>query len=160
MPIKLEINKWQIILMTLFLKIRSYKFSITIELILSWWQSFWRLDLTNLYYDRIDITEGAEILKSNRSRECMICHYWFLNDAFKFQVWYALVAMICLSINNIAIITVKSIGYCRVIHSISNLEHSKSQAINLLKTSVLENRLFLLYAKWFIVNIVWTSKNL
>ena len=37
-----------------------------------------------LYYDRIDISEGIDPTKSNKSRECMIHHYWFLNHVFKF----------------------------------------------------------------------------
>ena len=28
-----------------------------------------------LYCDRIDITEGIDLAKSNSSKECMICHY-------------------------------------------------------------------------------------
>ena len=33
-----------------------------------------------LYYNKIIISEGIDIDKSNKSCECMICHYWyFLN---------------------------------------------------------------------------------
>ena len=28
-------------------------------------------------YDRIDISEGVDINKTNASKECDICHYWF-----------------------------------------------------------------------------------
>ena len=28
-----------------------------------------------LYYDKIDISEGIDLAKSNNSKECMICHY-------------------------------------------------------------------------------------
>ena len=38
-----------------------------------------------LYYDRIDTSEGTDPTKSNKSRECMICYYWFFNHEFKFQ---------------------------------------------------------------------------
>ena len=38
-----------------------------------------------LYYDRIDISEGIDPTKSNRSKECAICHYWFFNHGFVFQ---------------------------------------------------------------------------
>ena len=38
-----------------------------------------------LYYDRIDISEGIDPTKSNKSREYMICHYSFFNHGFKFQ---------------------------------------------------------------------------
>ena len=38
-----------------------------------------------LYYDRIDISEGIDPTKSNKSREWMTCHYFFFNHGFKFQ---------------------------------------------------------------------------
>ena len=38
-----------------------------------------------VYYDRIDISEGIDPTKDNKSRECMICHYWFFYHGFKFQ---------------------------------------------------------------------------
>ena len=40
-----------------------------------------------LYYDRIDIakSEGINVTKSNSSKECMVCHYYILNQGFKFQ---------------------------------------------------------------------------
>ena len=60
-----------------------------------------------LYYDRIDISEGIDLAKSNKSKECMICHYWFFNHGFKFQdfvcnAWHDL-TMLCLNISDIAI---------------------------------------------------------
>ena len=30
-----------------------------------------------LEYDRIDISEGIDIDKTNKSKECMLCHYWY-----------------------------------------------------------------------------------
>ena len=36
-----------------------------------------------LKYDRIDISEGIDVDKTNESRECKFCHYWcFLNKNF------------------------------------------------------------------------------
>ena len=33
--------------------------------------------------DRVDISEGIDINKTNKSQECMFCHYWyFLNKDF------------------------------------------------------------------------------
>ena len=33
-----------------------------------------------LKYDKIDISEGIDVDKADRSKECMFCHYWyFLN---------------------------------------------------------------------------------
>ena len=35
---------------------------------------------------RIDISEGTDFDKSNKSVECMICHYWYFKDiGFKYQ---------------------------------------------------------------------------
>ena len=31
-----------------------------------------------LQYERIDVSEGIDLNKSDKSKECMICHYWFL----------------------------------------------------------------------------------
>ena len=38
-----------------------------------------------LEYDRIDILEGINLNKTNKSKECMLCHYWyFLHKKFSF----------------------------------------------------------------------------
>ena len=33
-----------------------------------------------LEYDRIDISEGIDINKANKSKERMLCHYWYFLD--------------------------------------------------------------------------------
>ena len=39
-----------------------------------------------LEYERIDISEGVDVNKTNLSKECDICHYWyFKNIAFKYE---------------------------------------------------------------------------
>ena len=39
-----------------------------------------------LKYDKIDITEGIDLDKTNKSRECMFCHYWYyLNKNFSYD---------------------------------------------------------------------------
>ena len=77
-----------------------------------------------LYYDKIDISDGIDPTKSNKSRECMICHYWFFNHRFKFQDHVCNhchdLTMLCLNISDIAIITVKNVDYCCVMYNISN----------------------------------------
>ena len=92
-----------------------------------------------LYYDRIDISEGIDLVKSNSSKECMICHYWYFNHGLNFQDYvcngYHDLTMFSVNISDIAIITVKNVDYCCIIHNIS-----KSEAINLLENSVLEGR--------------------
>ena len=64
-----------------------------------------------LYYDRIDVSEGIDVNKTSKSKECNICHFWhFLNKGFKFQpnVCNRCHDLLIMSMNlsNIAIITV------------------------------------------------------
>ena len=33
-----------------------------------------------LEYDKIDIWEGVDINKTNKSKECMLCRYWYFLD--------------------------------------------------------------------------------
>ena len=38
-----------------------------------------------LKYDKTDITEGINVDKTNKSRKCMFCHYWYyLNKNFSY----------------------------------------------------------------------------
>ena len=38
-----------------------------------------------LKYVKIDISEGIDVDKTNESRECKFCHYWyFLNKNFSY----------------------------------------------------------------------------
>ena len=38
-----------------------------------------------LKYDKIDITEGIDLDKSNKSKKCMFYHYWYyLNKSFSY----------------------------------------------------------------------------
>ena len=37
-----------------------------------------------LEYDRIDISEGIDINKTNASKECDICYYWYFLDKKNF----------------------------------------------------------------------------
>ena len=38
-----------------------------------------------LKYDKIDITESIDLNKTNKSKECMFCHYWYyLNKNFSY----------------------------------------------------------------------------
>ena len=69
----------------------------------------------------------------------MICNYWFFNHGFKFQDFVCNgchdLTILSVNIRDIAIITVKNVNYRCIIHNIS-----KSEAINLLKNYVLEDR--------------------
>ena len=87
-----------------------------------------------LYYDdRIDISKGSkgiDLAKSNNSKECMMCHYFFFNHGFGFPNSVCRdchdLAMFGVNISNIAIIIVKNADYHCIIQNIS-----KSEAINL-----------------------------
>ena len=42
-----------------------------------------------LEYDRIDIFEGTDANKTNTSKECETCHYWyFLDKGFKYEPYF------------------------------------------------------------------------
>ena len=39
-----------------------------------------------LQYERIDISEGIDFDKSDKSKERMICHYWYFKDiGYKYE---------------------------------------------------------------------------
>ena len=92
-----------------------------------------------LYYDRIHTSEGMDLDKSNNSKEFIICQYFFFNHGFKFQDYVCNgchdLSLLCLDISDIAIITVKNVDCRCIMYNIN-----KSEAINLLENSGLENR--------------------
>ena len=60
-------------------------------------------------YDRINILEGIDVKKTNRSKECNICHYWyFKNISFKHEPYLCNgchnLMRKAMSVNNIAIV--------------------------------------------------------
>ena len=58
-----------------------------------------------LQYERIDISEGIEFDKTNKSVECMICHYWYFKDiGFKYQLY------VCNGCHEIEIEMIKKAG--------------------------------------------------
>ena len=68
----------------------------------------------------------------------MICHYWIFNHGFKFEDSICNGChdlMLSLNIRDVVITAVKNVGYRFIIHDIS-----KSEAINLLENSALEDR--------------------
>ena len=87
-----------------------------------------------LYYDRINISERTHLTKSNNSKECRIFYYWCFNCGFEFKDPACNgchdLTMLSVNISDIAIITIKTVDYCCIIHNIS-----KSEAINLLQNS-------------------------
>ena len=42
-----------------------------------------------LEYDRIDVSEGIDVNKTNLSKECMLCHYkYFLGKNFSYGPYF------------------------------------------------------------------------
>ena len=80
-----------------------------------------------LYYDRIRLSEGIYLAKSNNSKECIIHRYRFFNQGWKFQDSICNgchnLTMLSINITNVAIVTVKNVDYFCIIHN------SKSEAI-------------------------------
>ena len=71
-----------------------------------------------LEYEKIDICEGIDVNKSNNSRECSLCHYWyFIDKNFNYQKYLCNncldMSMKAVSIKNLAIIYFKG-NACRV----------------------------------------------
>ena len=65
-----------------------------------------------LRYERIDVSEGTDINKSNRSKECMLCHYWYCKDiGCKFELRVSNgchnISMMAYELKNIAILKKK-----------------------------------------------------
>ena len=67
-----------------------------------------------LEYNRIDISEGIDVNKTNLSNDCDICHYWYLrilvlnmNLIFIMDV----IMQKAMSFNNIAIVYVNGSAY-------------------------------------------------
>ena len=69
-----------------------------------------------LEYDRINISEGIDVNKTNLSKECDIFHYWYYKDiVFKYEPYLCNdcddLMQKAMSFNNIAVIYVKGSAY-------------------------------------------------
>ena len=86
-----------------------------------------------LYFNRIVFSEGIDVNKTSKSRECDICHYWyFLNKGFKFQQNVCNrchdLLMMSMNLSDTAILNTKGSDYPCIITGIS-----KNEAIKLLQ---------------------------
>ena len=94
-----------------------------------------------LEYDRIDISEGTDINKTNVSKECKICHYWYFKDiGFKYEPYicngcHGLMQQ-AISFNDVAIVYVKG-SACRI--RFWNM--SKDDAISIMNNSNLVDQI-------------------
>ena len=105
--------------------------------------------------DRTDISEGIDVDMSDKSKECMLCHYWyFLNKNFSYGPYLCdgcyNIMQKCNKFKNIAIVHVK-----KSVYRIYFLYMSKREAKKLMENSNLidkkgvlwKNLFFLLYKK-------------
>ena len=93
-----------------------------------------------LYFDRIEVSEGTDFNKTNASKECDICHYWyFLNFSFKFQPNVCKrchdFIMMSMNLSDIAILNIKGSDYRCIISLIR-----KTEAINLIQNAGLTEK--------------------
>ena len=91
-------------------------------------------------YERIDISEGIDINKTNKSKECMLCHYWyFLDSNFSYGPYLCdgsyNIMQKSKNFKNIAIVHVKKSAY-----RIYFLYMSKCKAKKLMNNSNLSDK--------------------
>ena len=82
--------------------------------------------LQMLYHDRIDVSEGAALAKSNYSKKCTSCSYYFFNHRFEFQDAVCNgchdLTMLSVNISDIAVITIKNVDYGVLFITLANLK--------------------------------------
>ena len=97
-----------------------------------------------LKYNRIDISEGIDINKTNAWKECKTCHYWYVKDiGFKYEPYlcnccHGLMQK-AISFNDVAIVYVKGSAY-----RIHFWYMSKDDAISIMNNSNLVDKMSLL----------------
>ena len=89
-----------------------------------------------LEYEKIDISDGIDVNKSDKSKESMLCHYWyFLDKRFSYGPYLCYrgynMTQKCDKLKNIAIVHVKESVY-----RIYFLFMSKHEAKKLLTTLI------------------------
>ena len=82
------------------------------------------------YYNRIDISEGIDVNKTNESKECDICCYWyFLDKGFWFQTYVCSgchdLLMVSISLDDIVnyrciINKIRKIFYCKILKKVGH----------------------------------------
>ena len=93
-----------------------------------------------LRYQKIDISEGIDINKTNASKECELCHYWFFKDiGFKFEEHVCNkchdLLTIAYSLKDIAILNAKGNTFRCILMGIS-----KNEGLKRLNNSVTYDR--------------------
>ena len=93
-----------------------------------------------LEYDRIDISEGIDINKTNASKECNICHYWYFlsknfnNEPYLCNGCHDLMQK-AMNFNDVAIVSVNGRNFRNHFWFMS-----KDDAINIMNNSNLNDK--------------------
>ena len=98
------------------------------------------IEYNSIEYERIDISERIDVNKTNLSKECDICHYWYFKDiSFKYEPYLCNgchdLMQKAMGFNNIAIVYIKGSAY-----RIRFWYMSKDDAINIMTGSNLVNK--------------------
>ena len=93
-----------------------------------------------LQYERIDVSEGIDLNKSDKSKECMICHYWYFKDiGYKYEPHVCNgchnLLMVVYYLNDFMILNIKGVDYRCYVFNLN-----RRDAITLLNNSVLDNK--------------------
>ena len=93
-----------------------------------------------LQYERIHISEGIEINKSNKSKECSICYHWYFKDIdYTFEPYVCNkchnISMMVYDLDDFMILNIKGVDYRCFACSMSN-----NKTIKLLNNSKLDNK--------------------
>ena len=69
-----------------------------------------------LEYDRVDVSGGVDVNKTNSLKKCDICHYWyFLDKGFKYEPYLCNschdLMQKAMNFNDVAIVSVKGSDY-------------------------------------------------
>ena len=93
-----------------------------------------------MQYNKIDVSEGIDVNKTNASKECELCHYWFFKDiGFKFEEHVCNkchdLLTIAYSLKDIAILNAKGATFRCILMGIS-----KNEGLKRLNNSVTYDR--------------------
>ena len=93
-----------------------------------------------LEYDRIFISEGIDVNKTNASKECDICHYWYFEEiGFKYEPYLCNschdLMQKAMSFDDVAIVYVKGSAY-----KIHFWHMNKNNAISIMNNSNLVDK--------------------
>ena len=103
------------------------------------------IECNSIEYEKTDISKGIDVDKTNKSKECMLCHYQYFKDiGFNYQPYlcngcHDLIQK-AMGFNNIAIVYIKGNAY-----GIHFWYMSKDDAISIMTNSYLVDKRGVLY---------------